>query len=71
MNPQLASDVLHDARMIECEPTIDRMVVWYGGPSHMNVFKLSTFEFLNNWPVSTLTAEEASIAARAYLDESS
>ena len=61
-------EVFHNARMIECEPAIDCLVVWYGGET-LKVFTMTDWHWLQTLPISTSDAEIASIAARTYLNE--
>ena len=67
MNPELISDVLTGARMIECNPDTNLMVIWYGGHSLFNIYDLTTFDIIDAWTQHVDTAQEAQVAAREYL----
>ena len=61
------ADTLNGARMIECDPDLDLMVIWYGGHSLMNVYQISTCAIVDAWTETINSVQEAQISAREYL----
>ena len=61
------ADTLNGARMIECDPDLDLMVIWYGGHSLMHVCQISTCAIVFVWNETIDDAQEAQSSARKYL----
>lgn len=67
MDPQLLDDVFTGARMVECFPAFGHIVIWYGGPSLMNVFRMRDLEPIFAWTDNSIkTAADAQEAAREH-----
>jgi hypothetical protein len=66
---QLIHDVFTGARMVECDPALGLICIWYGGPSLVNVFRMEDLEPVFAWTNNTLESPaEAQADARAWLE---